>query len=166
MTEGGDSSGKIKVVDRRRFNDDGELRPDRDAGETKAPAEPKRPAAAAAEPGEGGEAPSRPSAERPPPNAPASAKDTEADASASATQAPASATSPLFMDLVNDLAQQAALLLQGAEGIPAQPEHAQRLIDYLGVIESKTRGNLSAEESQFLSSVVYQLRSAFVATRS
>jgi uncharacterized membrane protein YgcG len=71
----------------------------------------------------------------------------------------------MFLELVGTLAQQAELLLSGAQGLPPQPAQAQRLIDYIGVLETKTRGNLSAEESQILSNVLFQLRSLFVQTR-
>ena len=72
------------------------------------------------------------------------------------------ASSPLFMDLIAGLAQQAEILLTGAQGMPAQPAEAQRVIDYLSMLETKTKGNLSAEEKQVLSSVVFQLRTLFV----
>ena len=60
------------------------------------------------------------------------------------------------------LAGQAELLLVGAENLPAQPAEGQRLIDYLGVLEEKTTGNLSDEEAKVLSSVLYQLRTFFL----
>lgn len=60
------------------------------------------------------------------------------------------------------LAGQAELLMVGAEGLPAQPADAQRLIDYLGVLETKTAGNLSKEEGQALSNILYHLRSLFI----
>jgi len=53
-------------------------------------------------------------------------------------------------------------MLVGAEGLPAQPVEAKRLIDYLGVVEEKTKGNLSAEEARVLTEVVFQLRSGFL----
>jgi hypothetical protein len=67
-----------------------------------------------------------------------------------------------FLELVAVLAGQAEVLLVGSEEIPAQPSQAQRMIDYLGVIEEKTKGNLTAEESSALSSVLYQLRTFFL----
>jgi hypothetical protein len=67
-----------------------------------------------------------------------------------------------FLELVTMLASQAELLLVGAEDLPAQPAEAQRVIDYLGVLEEKTAGNLSDEESEVLSSVLYQLRTFFL----
>lgn len=135
-----DSPRKIKVVDRRWFTDDGELRQDRPveraptAPET---AHPERPQAGAPE--------AAPGAPSPPADAPV--------------------TNPAFLELVATLAQQAELFLTGAEGFPKQPEQAKRLIDYLGVLELKTRGNLSAEESQLLSNIVFQLRTVYVQSR-
>jgi hypothetical protein len=71
-------------------------------------------------------------------------------------------TSSLFLELIAMLAQQSELMLVGAEGLPAQPAEAKRLIDYLGVVEEKTKGNLSAEEARILTEVVFQLRSGFL----
>jgi hypothetical protein len=71
-------------------------------------------------------------------------------------------TSPLFLELIAMLAQQSELMLVGADDLPAQPEQARRLIDYLAVIEEKSKGNLSAEEAKALSAVVFQLRSEFL----
>ena len=39
---------------------------------------------------------------------------------------------------------------------------AKYLIDLLGIIEEKTRGNLSAEEAQLLSDMLYQLRMRYM----
>jgi len=36
------------------------------------------------------------------------------------------------------------------------------MIDWLAILEQKTRGNLTFEESDFLSRVLYELRLAFV----
>jgi hypothetical protein len=64
------------------------------------------------------------------------------------------------------LAQQAELLMVGAEGLPARPDEARTVIDFLGALETKTAGNLTDEESRVLSSVVYQLRSLFLQKNS
>jgi hypothetical protein len=136
-----DSSRKIKVVDRRWFTEDGELRTDRSVERTEPAPEP---------------APSRtPTDEVSQPH------ETE-PAGPGAGSVP---TSQTFLELIATLAQQAELFIAGAEGFPKQPEQAQRLIDYLAVLESKTRGNLSAEESQILSNVVFQLRTLFVQSK-
>jgi hypothetical protein len=42
------------------------------------------------------------------------------------------------------------------------PAIARQMIDWLGVLEAKTRNNLSFEESDFLARVLYELRLAFV----
>jgi hypothetical protein len=74
-------------------------------------------------------------------------------------------TSPVFVELVATLAQQAELLLVGGEGLPAEPDQARRMIDYLAALESKTAGNLSPEEAEVLSTVVFQLRTLFIQGR-
>ena len=38
----------------------------------------------------------------------------------------------------------------------------RQMIDWLAVLELKTRGNISFEESDFLARVLYELRLAFV----
>ncbi len=136
-----DPSQNIKVLDRRWFTQEGELREDRPRAQvTETPASQDATAAKKATTKPAEPAP----AERP---------------------TGAVATSPVFMELVATLAQQTELLLAGAPGLPKQPEQARHLIDFLGVLESKTRGNLSTEESQFLSNVLFQLRALFVQRR-
>jgi hypothetical protein len=149
VSEERESTDKIKVVDRRWFTEDGTPRADRPAPPPRA--EPKgepRPAAQ-----------TRPVPERVPAGDRAPAQD---DRPGEGGRASAAATSQVFLELVATLAQQAELLMVGGQGLPRQPEQARRLIDYLGILETKTRGNLSAEESQILSNVVFQLRSMFL----
>lgn len=54
------------------------------------------------------------------------------------------------------------MLLAGAQGVPATPAEAQQVIEVLAMLENKTRGNLSAEEKQILSNVIFQLRTMYV----
>jgi hypothetical protein len=131
----------IKVVDRRKFTAEGDPREDSGASRQRADEKnlgdlgektPQTPAAHAADD----------------PISPPPSTDIE--------------TSPVFLELIAMLVQQSELLLAGAEGLPAQPTEAKRLIDYLGAIEEKTHGNLSAEESRALSAVTFQLRSEFL----
>lgn len=145
MSEPDNGSKRIKVVDRRPFDESGELRPDRPEPE-------KKPAA-------------------PPPKLDEPAREkTSAEAAASRSAAPepsgqaggGRATNPLFLDLVAGLAQQAEILMTGGQGLPAQPAEAQRVIEILAVLEAKTAGNLSTEEKQVLSNVIFQLRSLYV----
>ena len=135
---GDETPRKIKVVDRRRFTDDGEPRPGRPEvrAEAVAPVDPSQP-----ESGVG--------------------QSQSTDTSDTITQ-PRRETSPVFLELVATLAQQAELFMVGEKGFPREPAQAQRLIDYLGAIEDVTQGNLSAEEEQVLSNVLFQLRSMFV----
>lgn len=46
--------------------------------------------------------------------------------------------------------------------IPANLPAAQQMIDILVLLEEKTRGNLTAEERQFLDQVLYELRLRYV----
>ncbi len=142
MSEENEDAKRIKVVDRRWFTEDGRVREDRPRPAAQPPAaEPKIEA-------EAEKAPSR-------------VQDRRREApDAGATER--AATSPLFIELVDMLAQQAALLIKGAPGYPAQPAEAKRIIDYLGMLELKTRGNLSVEEQQVVSNLLFQLRSLFV----
>jgi hypothetical protein len=144
VSESDTGSRKIKVVDRRRFDDSGEPRPDRPP-----PEKTERPAASAG-----------PAAtlEHPSPK-PSPPKETVAQGPEAASSPP---TQPLFLDLVAGLAQQAEMLLTGAQGMPAAPAEAQQVIDVLTMLERKTRGNLSAEEQQILSNVIFQLRTMYL----
>jgi len=130
---------KIKVVDRRKFSADGDpLDTPASTAETAASALP--PEDLVAESG------------APVPE------------SAPATPEPGHRGQPsqLFLELVTMLAGQAELLLVGAEDLPAQPAEAQRMINYLGVLEEKTAGNLSDDEAKLLSSLLYQLRTFYL----
>jgi hypothetical protein len=143
LSERDEGPSKIKVVDRRRFDGSGDPRPDVPKAEPKPVA---RPAREATEP-----------AARP-------AKDPSKPETASRAPEPqpGKKTSPLFLDLVAGLAQQAEILMTGGQGMPAQPAESQRVIEYLAMLESKTTGNLSTEEAQILSNVIFQLRSLFL----
>jgi len=138
----------IRVVDRRMFTADGELRADFEPEEK---AEPARPAAPPPAP--------------PPPPSPAAAgpaaQDKDKDAAAEA------ATSQAFIGLVSFLASNvyAALGIDPMTGeqLPRRdPGVARQMIDWLGALEQKTRGRLSFEESDLLSRVLYELRMAYV----
>ena len=133
----------IRVVDRRMFTADGELRPDfepEDKAEPPRPAPPPSPAASAAAG----------------PTAPAEG------------EAPAEgATSQTFIGLVSFLASNvyAALGIDPMTGERLQrrePAVARQMVDWLGALEQKTRGRLSFEESDLLSRVLYELRMAYV----
>ena len=50
----------------------------------------------------------------------------------------------------------------GGKPIPSDMANARRTIDMLEVLQQKTRGNLTPEETQLLEDVLYELRMTFV----
>ncbi len=131
-----ESESKVKVVDRRWFTSEGDLKEGRAAESASPPPPTPEPAAPPVEPADSG---GREAGERPP-----------------ATVG--------FLDLVDFLAQQAAALLSGQiPGRGRDPETARFFIDLLGVVQEKTAGQISGEEASYIEDVLYQLRSLFVA---
>jgi hypothetical protein len=72
-----------------------------------------------------------------------------------------------FSVLVMSLATQALALMgqiPGADGKPVvELGHAKHFIDTLGVLDEKTKGNLTPEESAILDNALHELRLLFVA---
>lgn len=72
-----------------------------------------------------------------------------------------------FRTLVGSLVTQALLYMgaipdpESGRGIVA-PEYAKHYIDLLSMLEQKTRGNLTAEESSEITEVLHELRMRFV----
>jgi hypothetical protein len=77
-----------------------------------------------------------------------------------------------FTAFVLSLASTAAIhfgaLADPDSGQRAEPnlEGARQMIEILGLLEQKTRGNLTAEERQVLEQVLYELRLRFVEASS
>jgi hypothetical protein len=72
-----------------------------------------------------------------------------------------------FLSMVRSLATTAYAALglipdPASGGRHRDPAVARQMIDWLGVLEQKTRGNLSFEESDLLSRVLYELRLSYV----
>ena len=72
-----------------------------------------------------------------------------------------------FRTLIEMLAMQALMYLGGvADRRTGQavfdPDYSKHMIDLLGVLEAKTKGNLTAEESTLLTRAVSELRMEFV----
>ena len=146
----------IRVVDRRMFTADGELRPEYRTGA-------ESDVAAAPEP-----APPPPSAAVPPePQAPPAQPHPSTAAGPEPSEERPEAPRGAFSLIVQLLAMPAYAAL-GMVPDPASGRQrvdraaAREMIDLLAVLEQKTRGNLSFEESNFLSRVLYDLRLAFV----
>jgi Domain of unknown function (DUF1844) len=151
----GDEEKPIRIVDRRMFTPDGEPRPGFQPDEApEAPARTSEAAPAAPPP--------------PPPRLQEPEPPAEPEEMAAAEEPPAEPQEPGsdFASLVRSLATTA----YSALGLIPDPsgsrrrdvEIARQMIDWLAVLEQKTRGNISVEESDFLARVLYELRLAYV----
>jgi Domain of unknown function (DUF1844). len=151
----GDEEKPIRIVDRRMFTPDGELRPGFEPDEApEAPARTSEAAPAALPP--------------PPPRAQEPEPPAEPEETAAGEEPPAEPQEPGsdFASLVRSLATTA----YSALGLIPDPSGSRRrdvgiarqMIDWLAVLEQKTRGNISVEESDFLARVLYELRLAYV----
>jgi hypothetical protein len=171
------------ITDRRKFNLDGEPRPDADPSpereereQTKAP----EPAAAAPQPTHV-PAPDAISSDEsepqlpPPPTAEETdqakrAYDMTADRLDTAIRAanPGADHPPAigFDQLVQSLYMTAIMQLGGATREGQQPQvdiiGARQSIDMLAVLEEKTKGNLTPEETRLIDSALFELRLAFL----
>ncbi len=157
----------MKVTDRRMFTDDGELREEyrfleqQKAGTAAPAAEQPPPVAEPDSAASAGEAPAggaeRAASAAPPPGP---------GAAEAPHMPPHGAQSPGFMDLVAVLAEPIAFLLGDAQlpdGQSAQDLPRARLhIDLLAVLQEKTRGNVSEQETAVLEDLVAQLRMRYV----
>jgi len=132
----------IRVVDRRMFTPEGELRP-------------------------GFQAEEPPEAPEPPPHEAAPAPAPAAASAGSAAAGADRATSQGFVTLLSFLASNvyAALGVDPMTGKTLSRRDtaaAQQMIEWLAALEQKTRGNLSFEETDLLSRALYELRLAYV----
>ncbi|MGD8328787.1 MAG: DUF1844 domain-containing protein [Acidobacteriota bacterium] len=177
---------KIKVTDRRKFTMDGDLRPSAtDARDAERGGEASPSAAPSEEPSPTPH--SEPAAEADPSSAPAeesavSSESPESPPSAAETAGAAAAgdaggpsgPAPSIADLPRDFTAFVegmyleAMLYLGALPDPRTGDTAEDLdmakykIDLLGMIQEKTRDNLTDDEAQQLEDVLYQLRMFFV----
>lgn len=74
---------------------------------------------------------------------------------------------PDFNFFITTLALQASIALgqvphPATNKIEEDTAQAKFLIDTLGILKEKTRGNLNAEEDKFLENVLYELRMIFI----
>jgi Domain of unknown function (DUF1844) len=147
-----DEDKPIRVVDRRMFTPEGELRPDFEPEETpeppKAPPPPSPPPPPSSR--EGKRAAARAPVDVPAPDEAAAGSELEGG----------------FTGMIRSLATTAyaalGLVPDPAGGRRVDPPVARQMIDWLGVLDLKTRNNLSFEESDLLARVLYELRMAYV----
>lgn len=181
----------FKITDRRKFNSDGS--PREESAETEvtetateeAKPQAQEPPPTAAEPDNvvafpGESAKKREQAEAestPPPDESAADRAESIKAAASAAEQaynqtksgrPAQLPEPSFLALADMLAGEAAMCLglaQAPDGskLPIDLETARHMIDMLGMLEQKTKGNLTSEEDNVLENILAYLRMQFVA---
>ena len=150
----------IRIVDRRMFTAEGDLRPDYEPEETPEPAKPQPPPRPAAPP-----RPAQAAQPAAPPQAATAAPPAEPEEEEPQEREPAEPRTD-FASLIRSLATTAYSSL----GLLPDPSGARRrdlvvarqMIEWLAVLEQKTRGNISFEESDFLSKILYELRLAYV----
>jgi len=139
-----DEEKPIKVSDFRMFTPEGDLKPEYRDLESAASSLPEPEPEPEPEPG---------------PEPAAAAPRAEPSSDAGAAEAD-------FIDLVRSLATSAyaALGLLAEPGAPAARDlpGARRLIDWLSLLERKTRNNLSFTEQDLLTRALYELRMAYV----
>ena len=72
-----------------------------------------------------------------------------------------------FSTFVVSLRTSALMHIQGAaDGHPAELPLARQEIDLLGILEEKTRGNLTGDEERLLSQILFDLRTRYLAACS
>lgn len=140
----------FKVEDRRRFSAEGELKPEHQASQ------PPEPGAGAKEAPPQGE---RPRGERlqaaQPPQAAGRAPGAEPEINFTAFVVSLSTQVLMHLGEIPD-----PLTNQRARDLPA----AQHMIDILGMLQDKTRGNLDPDEEGLLRSILFDLRMKYVET--
>lgn len=145
----------IRVVDRRMFTAEGELRPGFEPEETSEPAASSPPPAAPQPREETAKSePAKPEAAKPEP--------AEPEASAADAREPRSAFASLVGWIATNAYSALGLIPDAAGRAHPDLTIARQMIEWLALLEQKTRGHLSFEESDFLSRAIYELRLAFV----
>lgn len=175
-----DENHELKVTDRRRFIQEGdnikenpevEVRPEPVAPpETKAKAEPELTKAAAAPAGSAAHAAGPAAGTQPASAPPADTEQTRTEAAQRrADQAAAGLPPADITTLIEFLAQQVTLYLGEPDpsGRAIQPNlpAAGLFIDLIGLLQEKTKGNLTLDESQILDQLLYALRLRYVQKR-
>lgn len=162
----------FKIQDRRRFSAEGELKPEF-GGAEESSAKPETPKTGAAQ-GASASAQSQQAEVRPQPAAsqPQQAAAAQGYAAARAGAGSESRSSPAateitFGTFLMSLSTEALVHLgEMADPASGQPQRdlamAQQLIDILGMLRDKTRGNLDQDEQALLDAILFDLRMKYV----
>jgi hypothetical protein len=174
-----ESSKSFKIQDRRRFSAEGELKPEFSGTDEPAAANPEPRAAKPEAPPSGGVSPHGASGQAPAHPAPdqgaasqpqqaAAAEGYAAARSAAGLDAyPAEAGEISFGAFLMSLSTEALVHL-GEVADPSSGQErrdlamAQQLIDILGMLREKTRGNLDHDEQALLDAILFDLRMKYV----
>ncbi|HEX8499482.1 MAG TPA: DUF1844 domain-containing protein [Pyrinomonadaceae bacterium] len=155
----------FKITDRRLFNPDGTPR---DLPREEEPAAAPEPAPQAASAPRAPEPPAPEPATRPAPpeeTAPGAAERGR-EAEAAGREAPGDEGFLMLVEFVASFAADALGMVNHPGGGGVNLPLAKQCIDMLGTLKGKTRGNLAAEEQQFLDMILSQLRMQYVSLSS
>ena len=163
-----ESEKPFTVKDRRHFTPDGEVRE-----ESESPAEPAKSADTVPEPVSGGApapeatAPAEPPREEPAAPRTEPAGEAKAEAEPSPRPGPSEDASADFTPFIFSFGAQAGMLLAGQglpEGMSADDAlgQARWYISVLEVLEKKTEGNRTPEETEILEKLLFELRMSYV----
>jgi hypothetical protein len=161
----------FKISDHRKFNPDGT--PREQSAEGNAVEAQFQPAEASAEPepqqsaGKVLSFPGEASRKKDPSEGATQDLSSDQDAPPERASAGAVLPDPSFDELVNMLTVEAVMhlgLIENPmrEGVAVDLEAARHMIDMLGMLQQKTRGNLSPDESLLIDNVVADLRMQFI----
>ena len=131
-----DDSSIIKVIDKRRFSPDGNIRDD-------AREDPKKPVV-------------------PPAAAQASQRAAENPRRGEASESGVDFINFIASLATSALASMGLLPEARARGIPTNLQAAREYVDVIGMLQEKTKGNLSSEEETSLTRLIGELRSQYV----
>jgi hypothetical protein len=162
MSDEKDDSG-FKVVDRRPFASDGSVRSEPSAAPVSTP-EPAEPPASAASGPATSPSPASPQAaseEFEEPAALESREDFGMEGGAGAGEYSGFETLVSYLG-TTAMFQMGLVAGPGGQRIPSDLINARNTIDMIEVLERKTRGNLTPDESRLLEDVLYELRMAYV----
>ncbi|MGH7914499.1 MAG: DUF1844 domain-containing protein [Candidatus Binataceae bacterium] len=169
MASEDDSSKGFKIQDRRRFSAEGELKPEFSGAEEAAAAKPDAaPASASHSAGVNTSAQPRDQAAASQPQQTAAAQGYAAARSAGGAEADPSEMGEISFGAFLMSLSTEALVHLGEVADPSSGQErrdlamAQQLIDIMGMLREKTRGNLDHDEQALLDAILFDLRMKYV----
>jgi hypothetical protein len=153
----------IKVTDKRIFTAEGEVREEFIASMAEAGPGARKPEPAGRDSAGEGAFGERATAQPRPPEAEQKTAPQEPKGSArEGTLEPGTPFTSFVYSLVLQAFMSLGLVRNPYQQIPVEPEAARQLIDIIGMLAEKTRGNLTADEEEFLKQYLAELKLAYV----